>query len=451
VNALIVDDELSIREVLQLSLKRSGWTATLAANFQEASQAIAAREFDLVLTDLQLPDGDGIEVLRMTRDRWPETPVIVITAHGSADTAVAAMKLGASDYLTKPFDLDELAIRIQQVSDGRTLRRENRLLKAEAQSRDLNRTSGIIGKSPGMKALLDRARAVAPTLATVLILGESGTGKELVARAIHGLSQRRGPFVPVNCGALTETLLETELFGHVRGAFTDARMDKPGLIEEAHQGTLFLDEIGETSLGMQVKLLRVLQERKVKRVGSSEEKVVDLRVVAATHRDLTTLVQQGDFREDLFYRINVIPLQVPALRDRLDDLPSLVAAFLARFSAQLKRPEPRISAAALAALARHSWPGNVRELENAVERAVVLEPGSVIGPDAFAFHEPYRAIATAEPSLGAGFSLPDHLRQIERHLVGRALSAAQGNRKRAAGILGVNERALRHILSKQKA
>lgn len=446
---LIVDDEPSIREVLQMSLRRSGWSPTAAPNFEEAARLLEREEFDLVLTDLQLPDGDGIEVLRLTREHWPETPVIVITAHGSADTAVAAMKLGAHDYLTKPFDIDELSIRIRQAFDGRVLRRENRILKTEAQGRDLSRSTGIIGTSPGIRALLDRARAVAPTLATVLILGESGTGKELIARAIHGLSLRTGPFVPVNCGALTETLLESELFGHVRGAFTDARTDKRGLLEEAHQGTLFLDEIGEMSPGMQVKILRALQERKVRRIGSSEERPVDVRVVAATHRDLAALVRTGEFREDLYYRINVIPLEVPPLRERLEDLPLLAAAFLSRFSRQLGRKEPKLSPEALAALSAYSWPGNVRELENAVERAVVLDPGETIAAAAFTLSGPRLATGEVGPSLGPGFSLPEHLRRIERQLVERALTATGGHRRNAAQMLGVNERALRHILSKE--
>jgi DNA-binding NtrC family response regulator len=445
---LIVDDEPSIREVLRLSLRRSGWDSTTAESFGEAARLLDREEFDLVLTDLQLPDGDGIEILRMTREHWPETPVIVITAHGSADTAVAAMKLGAHDYLTKPFDIDELSIRIRQAFDGRALRRENRILKTEAQGRDISRTTGIIGTSAGIRVLLDRARAVAPTLATVLILGESGTGKELIARAIHGLSLRSGPFVPVNCGALTETLLESELFGHVRGAFTDARADKRGLLEEAHQGTLFLDEIGEMSPGMQVKILRALQERKVRRIGSAEERPVDVRVVAATHRDLGALVRTGAFREDLYYRINVIPLEVPPLRERLEDLPLLAAAFLSRFSRQLGRKEPRLSPGALAALSSYSWPGNVRELENAVERAVVLDPGDLIDAAAFTFSGPRFTDGAEAPALGPGFSLPDHLRRVERQLVERALTVTGGHRRNAAQILGVNERALRHILSK---
>ena len=446
-NVLIVDDEPSLREVLRLGLRRAGWDSATAGDFETATRLLSDREFDLVLTDLQLPDGDGIEVLRMTRERWPETPVIVITAHGSADTAVAAMKLGAHDYITKPFDIDELVIRIRQALEGRELRRENRILKTEAQGRDLSRATGIIGTSPVMRALLDRARAVAPTLATVLIHGESGTGKELIARAIHSLSKRSGPFVPLNCGALTETLLESELFGHVRGAFTDARSDKRGLFEEAEKGTLFLDEVAEMSPGMQVKLLRALQERRIRRVGSSEERAVDVRVVAATHRDLSALVREGHFREDLYYRINVIPIEVPPLRERLEDLPLLAAAFLARQARALGRAELRLSPEALATLSAHSWPGNVRELENALERAVVLEGGDVIGPAALDL-VPGRGAAAPEPALGPGFSLPDHLRTIEKQLVERALSATGGHRRNAAQLLGVNERALRHLLSK---
>jgi DNA-binding NtrC family response regulator len=441
---LLVDDEPSLRQVIDLALRRD-YSVSTAADFGAAIAQLEASTFDLVLTDLQLPDGDGITLLRRVKEVSPETSVIVLTAHGSTDTAVAAMRCGAHDYITKPFDLDELRIRIEQAIEGRRLRRENRALRAEVTAR--NAPEGIVGNSLAIRRVIERIRAVGDSNSTVLILGESGTGKELVARSIHTLSPRSSePFVAVNCGALTETLLEAELFGHVRGAFTDAGPAKAGLIENANGGTLFLDELAETSLAMQVRLLRVLQERRVRRVGASEESAVDVRVVAATNRDLAELVSQGRFREDLYYRINVIPITVPPLRDRTEDIPILAETFVARFAAQMNKPVPGVSPAAMSALMAHPWRGNVRELQNTIERAVTFEKGDTIGPDSLFLSAAVRPAGL--PALGEGFSLPDYLADLEKTLAQRAMELADGKRADAAGLLGINYRALKHILSK---
>ncbi len=441
---LVVDDEPSICEVLRLGLTRAGHRVKTAKSVGEARTAMADDVFNLLITDLQLPDGDGISLLQHVKTSAPETVVFVLTAHGSADTAVAAMRLGAHDYLTKPFDLDELRIKVDQAIEGQRLVRENRELRAEVSYRQ--GLDGIVGTSKAIHAVVERVKAVADSTSTVLILGETGTGKELVARALHRQSARsRNSFVAVNCGALTETLLESELFGHVRGAFTDAHQAKPGLMEKAHQGTLFLDEVGEMSLAMQVKLLRVLQERRVRRVGASEELPVDIRVVAATNRDLSHMVQQGRFREDLFYRINVIPIVIPPLRERTEDLPALVDVFVSRFSKQLKKNVRGVSPEAMRALLAHGWPGNVRELENTIERAVTLETSEFVGTESL-FLPPLTVGGGVV--LGEGFCLPDHLSQIERQLANQAMTMSSGQRSEAAKLLGIKYRALNHILAK---
>lgn len=444
---LVVDDEPSLREVLKLGLSRAGFTVGLASNHAEALAALD-EPWDLVVTDLQLPDGDGLSILRQVKDRSPETAVVVLTAHGSADTAVAAMKLGAHDYLTKPFDLDELRIRVRQALEGEQLRRENRELRAQVGDRAALKR--LVGKSAAMSSVRERIRAVAGSSSTVLIVGESGTGKELVARAIHDLSPRRNrPFVAINCGAIAESLLESEMFGHVKGAFTDARQSRPGVIEQAHQGSLLLDEIGEMSLGMQVKLLRVLQEKKVRRVGGIDEIPVDVRIIAATHRDLMEMVRDGAFREDLYYRIDVIRVPLPPLRERLDDIPLLVGEFSARLFRQDGIPKRSFSPAAMAALMRHPWLGNVRELENAVERALTLASGDLVGPQDLFLASPGREQSVPDPF--PGFSLNDHLRRTEAQLVKRAMELAGDRRADAAQLLGVSERALKYLLKKQGA
>ena len=444
---LVIDDEPSLRDVLELGLSRAGFFVGTAATHREALAQLED-PWDLVVTDLQLPDGDGLSILRQVKESSPGTAVMVLTAHGSADTAVAAMKLGAHDYLTKPFDLDELRIRARQAIEGEKLRRENRELRAQVGARA--GIQGLIGKSAAMRAVVERIRAVSSSSSTVLIVGESGTGKELVARAIHDLSPRKNrPFVAVNCGAIAESLLESELFGHVKGAFTDARQSREGVFEQAHQGTLFLDEIGEMSLGMQVKLLRVIQERRVRRVGGSEETPVDVRVIAATHRDLIQMLREGTFREDLYYRIDVIQLPLPPLRERLDDIPLLVAEFSNRLSQSGGIPKRAFSPAAMSALMRHPWLGNVRELENVVERAMTMALGETVGPGDLSLATPVREQAIPEPH--PGFSLQEHLRRTEIQIVNRAMEIAEDRRAEAAKLLGISERALKYLLSKPPA
>ncbi len=441
---LVIDDEPSLRDVLRLGLGRAGFFVGLASSHAEAIKALED-PWDLVLTDLQLSDGDGLSILRHVKETAPETAVVVLTAYGSADTAVAAMKLGAHDYLTKPFDLDELRIRARQAIEGQKLRRENRELRARVGARA--GIQGLIGKSAAMRSVVDRIRAVAGSSPTVLIVGESGTGKELVARAIHDLSSRKDrPFVAVNCGAIAESLLESELFGHVKGAFTDARQSRAGVIEQAHQGSLLLDEIGEMSLGMQVKLLRVLQEKRVRRVGGADEISVDVRIIAATHRDLMQMVREGTFREDLYYRIDVIQVPLPPLRARLDDIPLLVAEFSARLFRDSGVPKRVFSPAAMSAFMRHHWPGNVRELENVVERALTLATGDTVGPEDLSLAAPVWGQVFPDPH--PGFQLEEYLRRAESHLVRRAMDLSGHRRPEAAELLGISARALKYLLSK---
>jgi two-component system response regulator PilR (NtrC family) len=447
---LIVDDEQSMREMLAILLKKEGLEVTTAGSRAEAGAVLAGRAVDLVLTDVRLPDGDGIEILRHVKAAAPDTVVIVMTGYGTANDAVAARKLGAFNYLFKPFDVDEVRLVVREALAARDLREENVRLKREVRERyGLDK---LVGVSASMAALFEMVRAVAPASSTVLITGESGTGKELVARAIHALSPRaERPFVSVNCGAITDTLLETELFGNEPGAYTDARQRRKGLFEVAHGGTLFLDEVGETSPAMQVKLLRALQERRIRRVGGSEEIDVDVRVISATNVPLEQLVQEKRFREDLFYRLQVIPIRTPPLRERREDIPILAEHFLERFAAQMGKRIVKVSDEALEVLKRHAWPGNVRELENVIERAVALETsGAVLRerlPESVLAPRP----AGALPALGPGFELDAHLRRIEAGLLRQALGQSAGDRGRAAELLGITPRQLRYLLQKHAA
>jgi two-component system, NtrC family, response regulator PilR len=446
---LVVDDEESIRDLLGIMLRKEGYDVSMAGSRAAAAQALTRDAVDMVITDVKLPDGDGIEVLRHIKAGSPETVVVVMTAYGSTETAVAALKLGAHDYLVKPFDVEELKIVIRNALEKQQLTQENLLFKAEFRTRHgLDR---ILGVSPAMAALFEMIRSVAGTTSTILITGESGTGKELVAKAVHALSPRREfPFVSVNCGAMPETLLESELFGHVKGAFTDAHQNKKGLFEVAHRGTLFLDEIGETPPSMQVKLLRALQERRIRRVGGTEESETDVRVIAATNTPLEDLVRQRRFREDLFYRLNVIPVRMPPLRERREDIPLLAEHFLERFSGQMGKKLTRISSEAMQALVRYHWPGNVRELENAIERAVALETTPAVLAERLP--SPLRGDAglggNAVPELGPGFDLDAHLHALEGDLLRRALDQAAGDRAQAAVLLGIKPRSLRYLVRK---
>jgi two-component system response regulator PilR (NtrC family) len=449
---LVIDDEASMREMLGIMLRKEGYAVEIAADRSTAAAMLDRGPVHMVITDVKLPDGDGIEILRHVKAASPETAVVVMTAYGTTEAAVAALKLGAQDYLVKPFDVDELKIVVRNALEKQQLEEENLLLKAEFRvQHGLDR---IVGASRCMAKVFDLVRSVAGTASTILVQGESGTGKELVAKAVHALSPRRdAPFVSVNCAALPENLLESELFGHMKGAFTDAHQTKKGLFETAHRGTLMLDEVGEMPLSMQVKLLRVLQERRVRRVGANEEVDVDVRVIAATNRALEHMVRDRRFREDLYYRLNVIPILVPPLRERAEDIPLLARHFLERFGREMGKAVNRISDDAMGLLVRYSWPGNVRELENVIERAVALETTGVI----LAERLPETVLAPqgtgrAEvPDFNQGFSLDRHLESIEADLLKRALEQAEGNRAMAARLLGVTPRSLRYLIRKHES
>jgi two-component system, NtrC family, response regulator PilR len=449
---LIVDDEQSMREMLAIVLAKEGYEVVTAESRATAASVLGTGAVDALITDVKLPDGDGIEILRHVKSGSPETSVIVMTAFGSTQTAVAAMKLGAQDYLVKPFDVDELKIVLRNALERQDLREENRLLKAEFRSRHgLDR---ILGVSAAMVPVFDMVQSVAATNSTVLVMGESGTGKELVAKAIHAHSARRdAPFVSVSCAAVAETLLESELFGHLKGAFTDAHQNKKGLFEAAHRGTLFLDEVGETPPAMQAKLLRALQEKRIRRVGGTEEIDVDVRVIAATNRALESLVREKRFREDLFYRLNVIPIHLPPLRQRREDIPLLAEHFRQRFAAEMGKRVMQVSQEAMRRLIEHTWPGNVRELENVMERAVALESTEAILaerlPDTVtAGAAPAPAWVPPAPLLGPGFSLDAHLEAIELELLRHALEQAGGDRSEACRLLGITPRSLRYLINK---
>ncbi|MBN2371070.1 MAG: sigma-54-dependent Fis family transcriptional regulator [Vicinamibacteria bacterium] len=444
---LLVDDEPSMRELLCLMLRKDGYEVQPAEGFESARRALAKGPPDALVTDLKLPDGDGMEILRQVKSTAPETVVVVITAFGSTQTAIEALKLGAHDYLVKPFDVEELKIVLRNALERQELKEENLLLKAEFRSR--HTLDRIIGVAPVMTKMITALRAVAPNNSTVLISGESGVGKELVAKALHAISPRRdAAFVSVNCGALPDTLLESELFGHVRGAFTDAHQSKRGLFEAAHHGSIFLDEVGETSPAMQVKLLRAVQERRVRRVGGTEEIEIDVRIIAATNRSLEELVRERRFREDLYYRLNVIPLRVPPLRERREDIPLLADHFLRRFVKEMGKNLAAISENAMRLLLDYDWPGNVRELENVVERAVVLETTSQIQPERLILGLAAIPGGSQNDDLGKEFSLDAYLDDIELKLLRKALGQSGGDRSHAARLLGITLRSFRYRTKK---
>jgi two-component system response regulator PilR (NtrC family) len=448
---LIVDDERSMREFLGIHLRRAGHRVEAAPGGSAALAAMKEREFDVVITDLRMPDVDGMVVLAEAKQLHPDTQVIVVTAFATTETAIAAMKAGAYDYLTKPFKVDEVSLVIDRALERRSLARENLALRDEIKGR--YKLDRLLGKSPPMQRVFDTLRKAGPGRASVLLIGESGTGKELAARALHELSQRADrPFVAINCGAIPETLLESELFGHVKGSFTGAHVDKQGLFEAAHSGTLLLDEVAELPVAMQVKLLRVLQERKVKPVGGVAEREVDVRIVAATNRDLETEVEKGTFRQDLFYRLDVIRLRLPPLRERREDIPLLVDHFLRKFSAEHGRKVAGVDPEAMQALMAYHFPGNVRELENLIERAVILAPGDRLTLDAF---PTLGGLSAATPSLSnvpfvpeSGLDLERVVEDFERSIIISALERTGGNRTEAARLLSVSFRSLRYRLSK---
>lgn len=432
---LIVDDEADILELLELALTRMGLEVECANGVQRALQRLDSSKFDLCLTDMRMPDGDGLEVLRHISAKGLDLPVAVITAHGNLENAVAALKAGAFDYLSKPVALDQLRSLVSSAL---------RLPHSEAKS--VKDGTLLLGDSPAMQQVRDMVTRVARSQAPVHISGESGSGKELAARMLVEHSARRGqPFVPVNCGAIPENLMESEFFGYRKGAFTGADRDKEGFFQAANQGTLLLDEVADLPLAMQVKLLRVIQEKKVRRVGATDEEVVDVRILSATHHDLAKRVQEGKFRQDLYYRLNVINLQMPALREMGEDVPLIAKRLLDRLRGDSKA---QFSREALKALASYDFPGNVRELENIIERAVALCADGVITPDDLQL-SPMESSSTAQMATAGGkYPLTDYLDRVEREAILEALAQTDFNRTAAAKILGVTFRALRYRMER---
>jgi len=439
---LVVDDEPAQRELVGGFLRKQGFDVVEAAGGGEAVARFKREPFDLVLTDQRMPDLSGLDVLEAVRSASPETAVVIMTAYGTIETAVSAIKAGAADYLTKPLNLDELLHRVHRVRERHHLVRENRELREALTER--HRVEGIVGDSGQMQEVLSLVRRVAPSDATVLIRGESGTGKELIARALHYASPRAaGPLVKVNCAALAESLLEAELFGHEKGAFTGAVASRKGRFELADGGSIFLDEIGDLPPHLQVKLLRVLQEREFERVGSSRPVKVDVRLLAATHRNLEALVRDGRFRDDLYYRINVVTIMLPPLRERREDLPPLIEHFLRTFAEKNGKTVRGVTREAREALLRYDYPGNIRELENLMERAVVLTRDDVIGMEDLPL-----TLEAPPPESGEGAGLIAAVEGLERRMIREALARAEGTQTRAAELLGISERVLRYKLRK---
>ena len=448
---LVADDEKSMREFLDIMLKKEGYKVTLASNGEEVMKLIEKDIFDLALVDIRMPRQDGISALKRIKTVSPETIVIMMTAYASADTAIKAMKEGAYDYITKPFKIDEIKLIIQNALEKKHLQKENLLLKQVV--RDRYHFENIIGQSSKMLELYDLLEKVAPTKTNILITGESGTGKELVAKAIHYNSPRKDkPFVTLNCGAIPESLIESELFGHMRGAFTDAISTKKGLFEVADEGTIFLDEISELPLMMQVKLLRVLQDGEFKRVGGTEDIRVDVRIISATNKNLEEAVREKQFREDLFYRLNVIQIRIPSLRERKEDIPLLTSHFLKRYSEELGKQISQISSEALRVLVQYDYPGNVRELQNIIERAMALETSQELtAQNLSSYIEEQLPIKKRPLDLeipSEGVDLEKIVEDVERTLLIKALDRTKGIKKKAAELLHINFRSMRYRLEK---
>jgi DNA-binding NtrC family response regulator len=442
---LVVEDEDKLRRVIQLELESAGYEVD---GVPSAEQALPLASLaNLIITDLRLPGIDGLQLIKQLQARGLQAAAIVITAHGSVDLAVEAMKLGAADFLQKPFSLDHLATVVQKVMAVQWLRDENRRMREELDER--YQFDNIVGRSAGMREIFHTVERVAPTRATVLLAGESGVGKDMIARAIHHHSPRRNhPFVKINCTAIPENLMESELFGYEKGAFTGANATKPGKFEQADQGTVFLDEIGDVPGNIQVKLLRILQERQFERLGSNVTRNVDVRVVAATNVDLREALEQGRFREDLYYRLNVVPINIPALRERKGDIPFLAIHFVKKLSKELGSAAREIAPAAIDRLLEHSWPGNVRELENTIERSLVLAGGTTLEASDIRIEAPRVSAAAAAaaqqlPLLPEGETL-EHWEQM---MIREALRRANGNKSQAARSLGLTRNALRYRLS----
>ena len=452
---LVVDDEESMRQLLEIALGKDGHRITVAESGKKAIELVDQSAFDLVISDIKMSDMSGVEVLRYVKQTDPSIPVIMITAFASAETAVEALRLGAYDYLTKPFKVDELKANIKNALEKRRLKEQVVHLKRELKQK--HGLDNMLGASSKILELFEHIKSVAVTNSTVLITGESGTGKELAARAIHVRSPRSTEeFVSINCGALPETLLESELFGHIKGSFTGATTNHKGLFEVAHKGTIFLDEIGETSPGMQVKLLRVLQEKRIRRIGSTEELDVDVRILAATNKDLEQGVKDKSFREDLYYRLNVIPIHLPPLRERREDVPQLAQHFLEKARVSMQRTITKISDQAMEMLKAYDWPGNVRELENVIERAMALETSNVILPERLIDRVrdfgsksiPSKATAESRNIPADGIDFSDEVAKLERDLLTSAMTQAGGVQTKAARLLQMNLRSFRYLLQK---
>ncbi len=449
---LVVDDEESIREFLEIMLKKEGYEITLAEDGQKAKDLLSKKTFDMIISDLQMPHVTGIELLRHVKETSPEIVFMMITAFGTTETAVEAMKMGAYDYITKPFKIDEVRLNIQNALRSRNLEVENRSLKKELVKE--YSFQNMVGNSQAMHQIFDLVKRVSQTPTNVLITGESGTGKEVIAKAIHynGPLKDR-PFVTVNCGAIPENLMESEMFGHKKGSFTGAVTDKAGLFEVADTGTLFLDEVGELPLSIQVKLLRAIQERVIRRVGATDDNKVEVRIIAATNRNLEDMVSKGTFRQDLYYRLNVINIKSPSLRDRRDDVPLLANHFLKKYNERLNKNIGGISAEAMEILKKYDYPGNVRELENLVERTVALEGGSMILPESLPpmvnTSSGRKMASSNEIEIGEdGVDLDKVMGQIEKELLIKAIHSASGIKKRAAKLLHISFRSMRYRIEK---
>ncbi|MBI5191991.1 MAG: sigma-54-dependent Fis family transcriptional regulator [Nitrospirae bacterium] len=450
---LVVDDERGMRELLTIMLQKEGFDVSSADGGQEALEFISQRMYDIVITDIKMPNVTGIDVLKAVKETSPETIVIMITAYASTETAMDAMKLGAYDYINKPFKIEEIKLIVRNAFERRRLREENLLLKRKIQEWTLSGViGGIVGKSPGILRIVELIVKIADSPSNILITGESGTGKELVARAIHNYSNRKEQsFVALNCNAIPEGLLESELFGHVKGAFTGAIASKEGLFETANNGTIFLDEIGDIPHNFQIKILRVLEDRTFKRVGGNQEIKVDVRVVAATNKDLKKAVADGEFREDLFYRLNVIPVEMPPLRDRKEDIPLLIDHFISKYNRILGRNIKKVADDAMPKLVNHPWKGNVRELENVIERIITLGSGTEIDlrsvDECLQGSVPYKSPLAIDVPL-EGIDLEGLLNNIEKSLLIKALERSKGVKKDAAELLRLEFRSFRYRLAK---
>jgi two-component system, NtrC family, response regulator PilR len=449
---LVVDDEESIREFLEIMLKKEGYEITLAEDGQKAKDLLAKKSFDMIISDLQMPHVTGIELLKHVKETAPEIVFMMITAFGTTETAVEAMKMGAYDYITKPFKIDEVRLNIQNALRSRNLEVENRSLKKELVKE--YSFQNMIGNSQAMHAIFDMVKRVSQTPTNVLVTGESGTGKEVVAKAIHYNGPLKDkPFVTINCGAIPENLMESEMFGHKKGSFTGAVSDKAGLFEVADSGTLFLDEVGELPLTIQVKLLRAIQERVIRRVGATDDMKVEVRIIAATNRNLEEMVQKGTFRQDLFYRLNVINIKTPGLRERREDIPLLANHFLKKYNERLGKNIGGISTEAMEILKKYDYPGNVRELENLIERTVALEGGAMILPESLPpmvnTSSGRKMASSNEIEIGDdGVDLDKVMGQIEKELLVKAIHAAGGVKKRAAKLLHISFRSMRYRIEK---